>query len=138
MRRVGSPCRLILEELSLLWSLGYLASRCLLQLVLLRRPATTPVCLEAAGATVTLPLPDPRPRHHVHALLRRRLRQRGIMIVKTPLRAPKANAFAERFVDTVRRECLAWLLIVNQRHLERIFRVFVDHYKSHRPHRSLE
>ena len=51
----------------------------------------------------------------------------GIRVVKTPVRAPKANAFAERFVGTVRRECLEWLLILNRRHLEHVLRVFVDH-----------
>jgi putative transposase len=61
----------------------------------------------------------------------------GIEIIKTRVRAPKANAFAERFVRTARAECLDWLLIVNRRHLERVLRVFVDHYNSHRPHRSL-
>jgi hypothetical protein len=53
------------------------------------------------------------------------------------VRAPKANAFAERFVRTARAECLDWLLIVNRRHLERALRIFVAHYNSHRPHRSL-
>jgi putative transposase len=62
----------------------------------------------------------------------------GIQIVKTPVRAPKANAVAERFVGTVRRECLDWLLILNRRHLEHVLRVFVDHYNAHRPHRSLD
>jgi putative transposase len=52
----------------------------------------------------------------------------GMRVVKTPVRAPKANAFAERFVGTVRRECLDWLLILNRRHLDRVARVFVDHY----------
>jgi putative transposase len=52
----------------------------------------------------------------------------AIKVVKTPVRAPKANATAERFVRTARRECLDWLLIVNRRHLERVLRVFVDHY----------
>jgi putative transposase len=61
----------------------------------------------------------------------------GIKIVKTPVRAPKANAVAERFVGTARRECLDWLLILNHRHLEHVLRVFVDHYNAHRPHRSL-
>jgi putative transposase len=61
----------------------------------------------------------------------------GIKIIKTPVRAPKANAIAERFVRTARTECLDWLLIINRRHLERALRVFVDHYNSHRPHRSL-
>jgi putative transposase len=61
----------------------------------------------------------------------------GIQIIKTPVRAPKANATAERFVRTVRGECLDWLLIINRRQLERVLRVFVDHYNVHRPHRSL-
>ena len=51
----------------------------------------------------------------------------GIEIVRTPVRAPKANAVAERFVRTVRAECLDWLLILNRRHLERVLRVYVDH-----------
>lgn len=62
----------------------------------------------------------------------------GIKIIKTPVRAPKANAIAERFVGTVRRECLDWLLILNRRHLEHVLRVFADHYNAHRPHRSLD
>jgi putative transposase len=61
-----------------------------------------------------------------------------IQVLKTPVRAPKANAIAERFVGTARRECLDWLLILNRRHLEHVLRVFADHYNLHRPHRSLE
>lgn len=61
----------------------------------------------------------------------------GIRIVKTPVQAPRANAIAERFVGTARRECLDWLLIVNRRHLEQVLCVFVDQYNSYRPHRSL-
>jgi transposase InsO family protein len=53
------------------------------------------------------------------------------------MRAPKANAIAERFLRTARAECLDWLLIVGRRHLERSLRVFVEHYNGHRPHRSL-
>jgi len=64
-------------------------------------------------------------------------RSDGIEIVRTPVRAPKANATAERFVRTVRAECLDWLLIFNRRHLERVLRIFVDHYNGHRPHRAL-
>ena len=64
-------------------------------------------------------------------------RSEGIEIIKTPIQAPKANAYAERFVGTVRRECLDWILIINRRQLERVLRVYVDHYNSHRPHRSL-
>jgi transposase InsO family protein len=53
------------------------------------------------------------------------------------VRAPKANAFAERFVRTARAERLDWLVLVNRRHLERVLRIFVGHYNRHRPHRSL-
>jgi len=52
--------------------------------------------------------------------------------VKTPVRAPKANAIAERFVKTVRAECLDWLLILNRRHLERVLRIYIDHYNTQR------
>jgi len=65
-------------------------------------------------------------------------RSEGIRIVKTPVRAPKANAIAERFVRTVRSECLDWLLVLNRRHLERVPRVYVNHYNRERPHRALE
>ncbi len=61
----------------------------------------------------------------------------GIEIIKTPVRAPKGNAIAERFVRTARAECLDWLLILHRRHLERVLHIFVDHYNTHRPHRSL-
>jgi putative transposase len=64
-------------------------------------------------------------------------RSEGIEIVRTPIRAPKANAIAERFVRTARAECLDWVLILNRLHLERVLRVFVDHYCHHRPHRAL-
>ena len=60
-----------------------------------------------------------------------------IEIVRTPFRAPQANGVAERFVRTVRSECLDWMLILNQQHLERILEVFVTHYNEHRPHRAL-
>jgi transposase InsO family protein len=65
-------------------------------------------------------------------------RSEAIRIVKTPVRAPQANALAERFVRTVRTECLDWLLILNRRHLEHVLRVYLDHYNRERPHRALE
>jgi putative transposase len=61
----------------------------------------------------------------------------GVRVIRTPVRAPKANAVAERFVGSVRRECLDWLLIANRRHLNRVLREFAEHYNSHRPHRAL-
>jgi putative transposase len=62
----------------------------------------------------------------------------GARIVRTPIQVPQANGIAERFVRTVRSECLDWLLIVNARHLERTLTVFIDHYNGHRAHRALE
>ena len=64
-------------------------------------------------------------------------RSEGIEIIRTPFRAPRANAFAERWVGTVRRDCLDWILIVSKRQLEHVLRVYVDHYNGHRPHRAL-
>ena len=58
-------------------------------------------------------------------------------VVLTPVQAPNANAFAERWIGTVRAECLDWLLIVGREHLQRVLRVYVDHYNRHRPHRAL-
>ena len=62
----------------------------------------------------------------------------GIEAVLTPVRAPKANAFAERWVRTVRRECLDWTLVLGRRHLERVLREYVAHYNAKRPHRGID
>ena len=61
----------------------------------------------------------------------------GVQIIKTPIQAPNANAYAERWVRTVREECLDWLLIWGRRHLERVLDEYVRHYNDERPHRSL-
>jgi putative transposase len=60
-----------------------------------------------------------------------------IRILGTPVRAPRANAIAERFIATLRRECLDQLLITGPRHLTLVLRELVEHYNTHRPHRSL-
>jgi putative transposase len=64
-------------------------------------------------------------------------RTEGADIVLTPVQAPNANAYPERWIRTVRAECLDWLLIIGQGHLDRILRVYVEHYNRHRPHRAL-
>ena len=60
-----------------------------------------------------------------------------IRIIRTPVRAPRANAIAERFIGTLRRECLDHLLITGPRHLDVVLREYIQHYNAHRPHRSL-
>ena len=64
-------------------------------------------------------------------------RSTGVQIICTPIRVPNANAVAERWVGTVRRECLDHLLIVGRPHLVHVLRSYVEHYNQHRPHRSL-
>jgi transposase InsO family protein len=64
-------------------------------------------------------------------------RSEGIETIHTPIRAPQANAYAERFVRTVRSECLDWLLILGRRHLEHVLRTYSAHYNEERPHRGL-
>jgi putative transposase len=64
-------------------------------------------------------------------------RSEGIKVIRTPIRAPQANAYAERFVRTVRGECLDWLLILGRRHLEHVLSTYVTHYNRERPHRAL-
>jgi len=62
----------------------------------------------------------------------------GAQVLVTPVRAPTANAYAERSVGTVRAECLDWLLVVGRGHLEQVLRVYIEHYNRHRPHRALQ
>jgi transposase InsO family protein len=64
-------------------------------------------------------------------------RSDGAEVLVTPVQAPRANAYAERWVRTVRAECLDWLLVVGRGHLQQILRVYVQHYNRHRPHRAL-
>jgi transposase InsO family protein len=60
-----------------------------------------------------------------------------IRIIKTPVRAPRANAIAERFIGSIRRELLGRTLIINQRHAITVLTAYAEHYNSHRPHRTL-
>ena len=57
-------------------------------------------------------------------------RSEAIRIVRTPVRSPRANAYIERWIGSIRRECLDRLLIVNRRHLERILPVYIHHYND--------
>lgn len=62
----------------------------------------------------------------------------GITVLCSPPRAPKANAYAERWVGTIRRECLDRMLIFSERQLSRVLGEYETHYNSHRPHRALD
>jgi transposase InsO family protein len=64
-------------------------------------------------------------------------RSEGAKVIPTPVRAPNANAYAERVIETVRAECLDWTLIVGRGHLDRTLRTYATHYNRERPHRAL-
>jgi putative transposase len=61
----------------------------------------------------------------------------GLTVLKTPVRCPQANAFCERLIGTMRRECLDWLIVLNERHLRSVLQEWVAHYNQGRPHASL-
>jgi putative transposase len=65
-------------------------------------------------------------------------RTEGANVIQTPIRAPKANAFAERFIRTIRSELLDRALVVGRRHLHMLLADYETHYNSHRPHRGLD
>ena len=65
------------------------------------------------------------------------IRSEGVRVIRTPARAPRANAVAERWVRTVRTECLDHLLVLGRRHLEQVLCGYVGHFNTERPHRSL-
>lgn len=62
----------------------------------------------------------------------------GVRVVRTPVRTPQANAFAERWIGSIRREYLDWVLITGERHLRHVLREYTDHYHTARPHRALD
>lgn len=59
----------------------------------------------------------------------------GVEIIRIPWRAPRANAYAERFVRTVRTECLDRIFALSERHLESVLKTYINHYNRERPHR---
>ena len=61
----------------------------------------------------------------------------GVRVLKTPVRAPKANSICERFGGTMRRECLDFLIPFNERHLRLVLKVWIAHFNQSRPHMSL-
>jgi hypothetical protein len=107
------------------------------------RPDSAWVTQQARNLSITQELEDR------HILLRDRdakfsgtfdevFRTEGLRVVKTPVRAPRANAFAERWVGTARRECLDHVLIFGRRHLQRVLHAYAEHYNRARPHRSID
>ena len=65
------------------------------------------------------------------------LRSEGMRVIRTPIRAPNANAYAERVIETIRAECLDWTLILGRRHLDQTLQTYAEHYNRGRPHRAL-
>src|ERR1044071_5092280 len=61
----------------------------------------------------------------------------GLTILKTPVRAPQANAFCERLIGTIRRECLDWMIPLSEDHLRRLLMEWIAHYHRGRPHSCL-
>jgi putative transposase len=103
------------------------------------------VVQQARNLIVTLAEQDQRPRILIRdrdskftAAFDEVFRSEGIRVIRAPIAAPRAKAHAERWVGSVRRECLDWILIVSRKHLERVLREYVAHYNTHRPHRALE
>jgi transposase len=107
------------------------------------RPDSAWVTQQARNLSITGRLEDK------HVLLRDRdakfsgpfdevFRTEGLSVVKTPVRAPRANGIAERWVGTARRECLEHILIFGRRHLQGVLGAYAEHYNRARPHRSLE
>jgi putative transposase len=99
---------------------------------------------QARNLAMTLPEGRERFRFIVHdrdakfsASFEEVFQTEGLEVIRTPIRAPQANAVAERFVGTVRRECLDRMLTLSARHLEATLRVYANHYNGHRPHRAL-
>jgi putative transposase len=72
------------------------------------------------------------------ATVRERLSEAGIRVVQTPFQAPNANAYAERFVRSIKHECLNRVIPFGERHLRRTITEYVEHYHRERNHQGLE
>ena len=110
-----------------------------------RNPDAAWMAQQARNLLIDLDERGERPRFLIHDRDRKLSRAfdaifRGedVEIVRTPIQAPNANAHAERWVGSVRRECLDRLLIFGRRQLEHVLRAYVRHLNQHRPHRALE
>jgi transposase InsO family protein len=97
-------------------------------------------CLRIRGelAKLGVRVPDPGPGLQVLPPLRRGLPDRRSEHRQDADPGPETNAFAERWVRTVRTECLDWMLVLGRRHLERVLRTYTTHYNEARPHRGLD
>jgi putative transposase len=141
------------EEGCLLWSFAYLVVRNLFALVWLlgrQRRSTELEILVLRHELAILRREVARPKLNradraLLAALSRSLpridevfRSQGIRVIPTPVQAPNANAFAERWVRTVRADCLDRIVLLGRRHLEHVLRVYRTHYNQHRPHRALD
>src|ERR671931_1839567 len=103
------------------------------------------VAQQARNLIMTLADQEQRPRFLIRdrdnkftATFDEVFRSEGIRVIQTPVAAPRAKAHAERWVGSVRRECLDRILIVSRGHLERVLRAYVAHHNLHRPHRALK
>jgi putative transposase len=110
-----------------------------------RNPDTTWMRQQARNLPMNLDDRNQRPRFLIHDRDRKFsrafdaiFRSEGIEIIRTPIQAPNANAYAERWVGSARRECLDRLLIFGRRQLEHVLRVYIRHFNQQRPHRALD
>jgi putative transposase len=110
-----------------------------------RNPDTAWMTQQARNLLMDVDDRGQRPRFLIHDRDRKFSRafdailaSEGIEIVRTPIQAPNANAYAERWVGSVRRECLDRLLIFRRRQLEHVLRVYIRHFNQQRPHRALD
>ena len=110
-----------------------------------RNPDTAWMTQQARNLLMDLDDCSQRPRFLIHDRDKKFSRSfdaifrgEGITIIRTPIQAPNANAHAERWVGSARRECLDRLLAFGRRQLEHVLRVYVRHFNEQRPHRALE